>query len=100
MIRSLLEQAMSEADECTDEELSKVVGSLNCERHGFIRPADYVNTDEAMKMLGLSSRNKFFEIARGLGVESRRINNQPIGFHKKDLERMYEEIHKKSKTFL
>jgi hypothetical protein len=100
VVRSLLEQALSETDECTDEELSSVIGSLNCERHGFIRPSDYVNTDEAMRMLHLSSRNKFFEVARSLGIESRRVNNQPIGFHKSDIGRMYEEIHKKSKTFL
>lgn len=100
LVKDLLKQAMEDADQCSDEELYMVVGSLNCERHGFIRPSDYVNTDEAMKMLGLSSRNRFFETARKLGVESRRINNQPIGFHKRDLERMYEEIHKKSKTFL
>lgn len=100
LVKDLLKQAMEDADQCSDEELSMVVGSLNCERHGFIRPSDYVNTDEAMKFLRIRSRNKFFETSRKLGIENKRINNQPIGFHKRDLERMYEEIHKKSKTFL
>ena len=73
LVKDLLKQAMEDADQCSDDELSMVVGSLNCERHGFIRPADYVNTDEAMKFLRIRSRNKFFETARKLGIESKKI---------------------------
>lgn len=100
LVKDLLKQAMEDADQCSDEELSMVVGSLNCERHGFIRPSDYVNTDEAMKFLRIRSRNKFFETSRKLGIENKRINNQPIGFSKRDVERMHVEIHGEHKDFL
>lgn len=99
LVKDLLKQAMEDTDQCSDEELSMVVGSLNCERHGFIRPSDYVNTDEAMKFLRIRSRNKFFETARKLGIESKKINNQPIGFSKRDVERMHVEIHGEHKDF-
>lgn len=75
-------------NECDEEELVNGLNKLNFETSKeYIRPKDYVNADEAMKMLGIGyNRSKFFALTKKYGIVNYTINNQHIGFRKKDIE--------------
>lgn len=78
--------------ECSDSDLAEGLSRLNFETSkDFINPKDYVTADEAMKMLGLGyNRSKFFALTKKHGIINHTINNQHIGFYKKDIERLSE----------
>lgn len=50
----------------------------------WIRESDYINTDRAMKILGLGkNRSEFFRLMREYGIENKKVNNMHIGFSKR-----------------
>lgn len=75
---------------CSDEDIQENMSRMNCEASkDYINKNDYLNADQAMKILGIGyNRNKFFELTRKYGIVNHTLNNQHIGFHRKDIERL------------
>ncbi len=74
---------------CSEEEVDEIITRLNPESHGYIKPTDYCNADEALKILGFgTNRNKLFELTKKYGIENHRLNNMPIGFKRAEIERL------------
>lgn len=81
-------------NECDDKLLVDTVNKLNFETNkDFINPNDYITADKAMKMLNLGyNRSKFFSLTKKYGIINYTINNQHIGFRKKDIEDLAKKI--------
>ena len=74
---------------CDEDEVEEIITKLNPESHGYIKPSDYCNTDEALKILGFgANRNRLFTLTKKYGIENHRVNNVPIGFKKAEIERL------------
>ena len=74
---------------CNDEDVEEMIARLNPEAHGYIRPTDYCNADEALKILGFgTNRNRLFDLTKKYGIENHRLNNMPIGFKRAEIERL------------
>lgn len=87
------------SDECSDEEVGEAIALINPHRYGFFRECDFANTDECMKYLGVKSRKKFFELTKQHKIENKKVNNMPIGFRKKDIEKIYISLYSTKKKF-
>lgn len=91
VLDKLKEQVMTD---CDDEQISKTLS--NCHpaiKDEYINPNDYCNADEAMDMLHLGyNRAKFFALTKKYGIKNHKVNNQPIGFLKKDIERLKDKL--------
>ena len=79
--------------EYTDEQISALLSSVVAERYGYINPDDYLSADSAIKYLGVH-RNQFFSLIKQYNVQCRKINGHPIGYHKKDLQRILNDLMK------
>jgi vacuolar-type H+-ATPase subunit I/STV1 len=79
-------------DDCDDSEIMDVMTkyhpSVNKE---YFNPKDYCNYDEALKILKLSNnRAKLKQLCDEYGIECVHVKNRPLGFPKKDIERLAE----------
>jgi vacuolar-type H+-ATPase subunit I/STV1 len=79
-------------NDCDDSEImeamTKYHPSVNKE---YYNPNDYCNYDEACKILHLSAnRAKLRSLCDEYGIECVYIKNRPLGFPKKDIERLAE----------
>lgn len=72
---------------CSEEEMNNIITKTEPRRNGYIDPKEYVNAEKASKYLGVH-RNEFFRLLRKHHVTVNKINNQPIGYWTKDLERI------------
>lgn len=67
----------------------------------YINPKEYMNYDEALDYLGLGyNRGKLNALCKQYGIINHRIRNVPIGFKRKDIERLFyilQEENKKKK---
>lgn len=79
-------------NDCDDEQIAETMVKCHPSSHQeYINPNDYCNADKAMDMLHLGyNRAKFFALTKKYGIKNHKINNQPIGFLKKDIERLKE----------
>lgn len=78
------------SDDYSDEEIVKILQmfSLNINKD-YINKNDYVNADQAIKILGKGfNRTKFFEVTKKYGIINYTMNNQHIGFLKKEIEEL------------
>ena len=78
--------------DCDDSEImeamTKYHPSVNKE---YFNPNDYCNYDEACKILHLSAnRAKLRSLCDEYGIECVYVKNRPLGFPKKDIERLAE----------
>lgn len=96
MLKSTIETL---SNDCTDDEVAEAISSINPHRFGFVRESDFANTDECMRYLGIGNRGKFFSLTKENKIENKRFNNMPIGFRKKDMEKLYYKINGKKKLF-
>lgn len=76
--------------ECTDEDISKALTtfhpSVNKE---YFRATDYCNYDESCKILCLShNRGRLRQLCDEYGIECVYVKNRPLGFPRKDIERL------------
>lgn len=78
---------------CSEEQIHNIIVNTEPRSHGFINPDDYLPAEAAMKMLGVH-RNQFFSLTKQYGIKCHKINNQPIGFHRNDLETLRSKIDK------
>lgn len=81
--------------ECSDDDLAEVISDTEMKMFGYVNENDYISAERAMKELGLGkNRNKFFDIIRKNGIKCKRINNQPVGYNRKDIERVKKKLHR------
>ena len=75
---------------CDDEDITSVMGKVNIAAHKeYINKNDYVNADQAMKILGIGyNRKRFFELTKKYGIVNHTMNNQHIGFLRKEIEEL------------
>lgn len=90
MIENIKQQLIN--GECNEEDveyaMTKFHPSVNKE---YYNPNDYCNYDEACKILHLSAnRAKLRSLCDEYGIECVYIKNRPLGFPKKDIERLAE----------
>lgn len=73
--------------DCSDEELMENMSRIGAYSNGKkLDGNDYVNVDKAMAIIGTKNRNKFFEIAHRYKLVNYKLNNQHIGYLKKEVE--------------
>lgn len=74
---------------CTDEEIAETMVRFHpCSNKEYFRREDYCNADKAMKILGIKSRNQFFELMKTSGIENHKNEFKDMGFLKKDIEKL------------
>lgn len=77
--------------DCNDDEIAKSLAKFNPENNGYVKEEDFVNYDEALAILHLSTnRNKLNELCKTYGIKNVKFNNAPIGFKRKEIERLAE----------
>ena len=79
---------------CDDEELAKSMVQFHPSSHKeYINPKEYCNADDGMDLLDMGyNRNKFFKILKKFGIKNHKVNNVPLGYKIKDIERIKEYI--------
>lgn len=88
LLDKLREQIVTD---CNDDEVTASLSKFNPERHGYVKEDDFVNYDEALKILHLSNnRTKLNELCKEYGIKNVKFNNAAIGFPRKDIERLAE----------
>lgn len=80
------------SDDCNEDEIMQAMAkyhpSVNKE---YFNPKDYCNYDEALKILKLSNnRAKLKQYCDEYGIECVYVKNRPLGFPRKDIERLAE----------
>lgn len=81
------------SDECTEEDISSAVNSLEKVNGEYVRPDDYLNYEQAMKLLGFSNnRNGFCVLMKKHGIVQHTFKNQKIGFKKSDILALKSEL--------
>lgn len=87
-LRSLLAHAieMIDNDECSEADAISMVSRFNAESKGFYDEKSLVNYDEAMRILGIKTRNTFKSICNNHHIEQVKINNMSIGFKRSEIE--------------
>ena len=91
--------------ECSEEEIDELIASVEPQKHGYFREEDFVNSDQAMKILQLGqNRNLFFDLLKTYKVEAQTFKGIKIGYKKADIyalnERLKELNRKKRKRCL
>ena len=76
--------------DCSDEELQENMARMSIAANkDYIKKNDYVNADQAMKILGIGyNRKRFFELTKKYGIVNHTMNNQHIGFLRKEIEEL------------
>lgn len=83
-------------DDCTEEDISCAVNSLEKVNSEYVRSDDYLNYDQAMKKLGFSNnRNGFCVLMKKHGIVQHTLRNQKIGFKKSDIIALKSELEAK-----
>lgn len=92
MIENIKQQLIN--GDCEESEIQEVMTKFHPETNGhFINKDDYINADKAMSILHLGyNRAKFFELIKMYGIESHKINNQPIGYKKSEIMAMAKDL--------
>lgn len=84
------------SDECTEEDISSAVNSLEKVNSEYVRPDDYLNYDQSMRILGFSNnRNGFFVLMKKHGIQQHTFKNQKIGFKKSEILALKAELEAK-----
>lgn len=77
----------------TDDEITSAVAKFNPNLFGYVKEDDFVNYDEALKILHMgNNRVRLTELCKIYGIENVRFNNMPIGFPKRDIIMMAKAI--------
>lgn len=74
---------------CTDEEIAETLTKFHPKSNSeYFRKEDYCNAEEAMKLLGIRSRNQFFELMKTHGIKNHRNDFKDMGYYIGDLEKL------------
>ena len=89
--------------ECTDEQIDEIIASSSPHSYGYFREDEFVNADQAMKILNLGhNRNKFFDLIQTYRIEAQKFNGAKIGYRKSEIYELKNKIeslqlHKKNR---
>lgn len=76
-----------QSGECSEEEISSIITRTEPRHNGYINPRDYLNADNAAKYVGVG-RAEFFSLIKRFKVKATKINNLPIGYDIKQLDKI------------
>lgn len=94
LLDKLKEQIVTD---CDDSEVIESLQRFHPETHGYVKKEDYVTADKAMKILGLGyNRSKFFALMKEHNIINHTINNQHIGFDKKQIIELGRKLNSKN----
>lgn len=85
ILDNLKEQIITD---CDDGEIVEALERFNPENNGYVREDQYMNYDQAMKVVGIGNRTTFNEICKRNNVVNYTFKNAHIGFRKKDIEKL------------
>jgi hypothetical protein len=75
--------------DCSDEELQENMTRISIVANkDYINKNDYVNADQAMRILNTKARQRFFKVVKEHGIINHTINNNHIGFKRKEIEEL------------
>lgn len=75
--------------DCSDEELMENMSRIGVySNEKKLNSNDYVNVEKAMAIIGTKNRNKFFETIRKYGIVNHTMNNQHIGYLRREIEQV------------
>lgn len=75
--------------DCDEDEIASTMAKFNPQVNGYVKEDDFVNYDEALKILGLSNnRAKLNKLCKKYGIKNVKFNNMSIGFPRKEIERL------------
>ena len=63
-----------------------MISRFNAESKGFVDKHSTVNYDKAMRILGIKNRNEFKKLCDENCIGQVKINNQPCGFLRTEIE--------------
>ena len=97
MIDNIRQQLIN--GECDESDIQDAMTKFHPSNNdGYFNPDDYCNYDEACKILKLSSnRAKLRSLCDDYGIECVYVKNRPLGFPKKDIERLAEVLQEEIK---
>ena len=79
--------------ECTDEQIDDLISKTEPRSRGYFREEDFVNADEAMKILRLgNNRNRFFELIKAYKIESQTFKGIKVGYKREDIHKLGERL--------
>lgn len=81
-------------DECNEDELLHFIERTNAHSKGYFKRGDFVNYDEAMRILEIGDRNTLKAFLDKHNVTMQRINNQRVGFLRSEVEALTTEAKK------
>ena len=97
LLDSLKEQIITD---CNDDDISRAMVKFNPANNGYFKEEDFVNYDEALHILHLSSnRSKLNLLCKRYGIKNVRFNNACVGFPRKEIEKLAEILNKEDKRF-
>ena len=73
-------------DECSEAAALSMVSRYNAESKGYYDKHSLVNYDEAMRITGIKSRNRFKDLCDLNHIEQVRLNNMNVGFLRAEIE--------------
>lgn len=79
--------------ECTDEQIDDIISKTEPRSRGYFREEDFVNSNEAMKILSLGhNRNRFFTLIKAYDIQAQTFNGMKIGYKKDDIYKLKEKL--------
>lgn len=80
-------------DDCTENDISQALNSLEKTGGEYFREDDYLNYDGAMRLLGFSrNRVGFCNLMREKGIKQNSFKNTKIGFKKSEVLALKKEL--------
>lgn len=79
--------------ECSDEQIDDLISKTEPRNRGYFREEDFVNADEAMKILRLgNNRNRFFELIKAYKIESQTFKGIKVGYKREEIYKLGERL--------
>lgn len=80
--------------DCVEESVANTLTKLHPAANSeYINPKDYCKCEQAMEMLHLGRNTvRFFKLLKEYDVQVVKINNKPIGYRIKDIERIKKDL--------
>lgn len=97
--RQLLQGLLDRVDDdsCSEEEIMYYMSKANAHSKGYFKREDFVNYDEAMRILGIGNRVTLKEYLDKNRVKMQKVNNQRVGFLRIEVEALAERAEKQTK---
>jgi hypothetical protein len=78
---------------CTEEQIDDLIAKTEPRSRGYFREEDFVNADEAMKILRLgNNRNRFFDLIKAYKIESQTFKGIKVGYKREEIYKLQERL--------